>query len=188
MRILSQAFPRSILAAYIAVVMMSATSQAGLVFEFVQDGTGDVLVTLELTSLPATHSEVAGLTFTPAGEAIFGLGSVYGSTFDSTSAGQTVVSDGFGGLTSSGGLTRIFDNSPPAGNSFTVTVDNITNGGGGTPFDDLEYFDSFGSLVTAQGTFTAVPEPSSFLFMGLVGIAMGAASYCRQRFSQHSDL
>ena len=44
--------------ASLAVAMMSANSQAQLFYDFIEGGYGEVLATLELSSLPAKHSEV----------------------------------------------------------------------------------------------------------------------------------
>ena len=72
------------------VAIMSASSEAQLLYDFVESPSGDVLATLELTSLPATHAEVAGLTFTPAGEAIYGYAGLYSPMFDKCRGGFDV--------------------------------------------------------------------------------------------------
>ena len=93
---------------------MSARSEAQLFYDFVEFPSGNVLATLELTSLPATHAEVAGLTFTPAGEAILGYATPYSGSFD-TSFGM-LSDDGIGGLQgTSDGTSKgsVKDSTPP---------------------------------------------------------------------------
>ena len=82
------------------VTITSASSEAQLLYDFVESPSGDVLATLELTSLPATHAEVAGLTFTPAGEAIYGYTGLYSGSFDTSFA--MLLDDGIGGLQGNG--------------------------------------------------------------------------------------
>ena len=82
--------------ACLAVAMMSVSSQAQRFYDFIEGGTGDVLATLELSSIPATHTEVVELTFTPAGETLFGYSSPYTGIFDGNDG--PFVDDGTGGL------------------------------------------------------------------------------------------
>jgi hypothetical protein len=186
-----QAMMCRMMMACIALTVMSASSEAGLFYDFVEDGTGNVLATLELSSLPATHTEVVGLTFTPAGEAIFGLGPTYTGIFDNSfPTGGSLVDDGSGGLKGEPNLVDIVDFDPPESdpnpltpplsqlvirvpsdsnlNQLDAIMDNLN--------DDLRE-------VQAVGQFHFVPEPTSFaLFLTAVlcggGMGRGNARRC----------
>lgn len=95
---------------YIVVFIPSGASRAELSYDFVQDGTGDVLATLELSKLPATHNELNGLTFTPTGEALFGYTSPYTGSF--TSSTNLFSDDGMGRLVGQPANAFFRDDSP----------------------------------------------------------------------------
>ena len=59
--------------ACIMVAVMSASTEAQVFYDFVNDPPIAVRARLELSSLPATYAEVVELTFTPEGD-VFGLG------------------------------------------------------------------------------------------------------------------
>lgn len=164
------------------------TVRASLLYDFVQDGTGEVLATWELTSLPAGFEEVVGLTFTPAGDAIFGFGAVYAGEFDHYAA-STARDDGAGGLSHSGlnpfgGWVFDEDNVPPT----TKAADPLG------PRLNLFYTDAAGqdrlrytytqpngepAEIAAYGDWrlATVPEPTS-----LALVAFGSlAPVCRGR-------
>ena len=86
----------------LSVVFVCNRTEASLFYDFEEDGTGAVLATIELASLPATHTEVLGLTFSDAGQAIFGFGPTYLGTFDTSATGTDIpsewIDDGMGGL------------------------------------------------------------------------------------------
>ena len=97
----------------IAVIgLETSPALASVAYDFVQDGSGSVLATLELSSLPARHTEVVGLTFTAAGNAIFGLGQgLYSGSFDATL--DVFADDGLSGLAGTAGDAFIVDGNPP---------------------------------------------------------------------------
>ena len=144
-----------IISASLALLVTSAHCQAQELYNFVQAGTGDILATLDLTTLPATHTDVAGLTFSTKGEAIFGLGPVYTGTFDTTS--ESTVSETLPmnlGCTSCN-ANSFFDNDPPMGfDSFQLWFD-----------DDLEedaiLLNTGVGAIRDFGDWVAVPEPAT---------------------------
>lgn len=144
-------------------------------YNFVEEDSGNILATLELTSLPATHEEVAGLTFTPAGEAVFGLGSTYGGTFDEMApASWTFVgSEQFGLIPSGCGFAcAMLDNDPPPS---TIVADVeyvavgfiVLTGQAVIRMNDM-------NPVNAFGLWQAVPEPST-AFLLILSLVFGAA-------------
>jgi hypothetical protein len=109
-----QAMMGRMLMACFTVVIMSASSDAQLFYDFVEQTSGDVIATLELSSLPATLSEFQGLTFTPEGEAIFGFGPVYLGDFDVDASNGSVVADDLeGGLAGEPQNVRWMDTNSP---------------------------------------------------------------------------
>ena len=104
-----------IIAACLAVAMMSASSQAQLLYDFIEDGTDVVLATLELSMLPATHTIEVELTFTPLGRGdIRATRPLYLGSFDTQSGpGMAVIDDGAGGLVGDMGFVIWTDDDPP---------------------------------------------------------------------------
>ena len=69
--------------AIVGVFALANACSAQHVFDFVEDGTGDVLATLELLKLPAeSPSDIGSLTFSAAGDSVFGFGPTYHSNFE----------------------------------------------------------------------------------------------------------
>lgn len=136
---------------------------ASLLYNYEEDGTGTVLATLELASLPATHTEVLGLTFTPAGQAMFGFGETYLGTFDTT-GGDTpaqMIADGIGGLASTtvDAVSFFSDQDPPSSlvttpELFSVYATDVSG------HDGIVLFGVPESPVST-GDWRAVPEPSA---------------------------
>ena len=83
----SEDIPRSLLSCYVVTSMFmlctGPMATASQLYNF--EATGTILATLELSNLPATESEILGLTFSPAGETRYGLGPVYLGNFDTAS-------------------------------------------------------------------------------------------------------
>lgn len=138
-------------------------TEASLFYNYEEDSTGTVLATLELASLPATHAEVLELTFTPAGQAIFGFGGTYLGTFDTTD-GDTpaqLIADGIGGLRSTtvGAVSFFSDQDPPSSlvttpELFSVYATDVSG------HDGIVLFGLPESPVSS-GDWRAVPEPSA---------------------------
>ena len=80
----------------LAISLLCNRVGAALFYDFVEWESGNVLATLQLSSLPASHWEVLGLTFTPAGQAKFGYGPIYQGEFDDSY--NWFVDDGSGGI------------------------------------------------------------------------------------------
>jgi hypothetical protein len=173
-----RALMRCIVIPSFVVTITSASSEAQLLYDFVESPSGDVLATLELTSLPATHAEVAGLTFTPAGEAIYGYAGLYSGSFD-TSFGM-LLDDGIGGLQGNGDGTsegNVRDSTPPLSqfsmfgplNFLLVADDNVNED---TIALSLLVGD-VGVTIESVGDWRLVPEPSS-IGLCLTAILFGA--------------
>lgn len=156
----------------------TADTHAALVYEFVQQGTGDVIAYWELSSLPAGHEEVLSLTFTPIGETMFGLGETYAGEFDGWVQNKA-TDDGMGGLGDDEGnmiLPSIFDLEDVPISSLAVGANETTMNlryGNGAGEDRIWYsFDSPGSII-ADGDWrlVGVPEPSTFV-LAVLGLLM----------------
>jgi hypothetical protein len=106
-------FAGGLLAALALGNLPSRAEATNLYYDFIQAGSGDVLATLELSGLPATHSEVVSLSFSQIGQNLFGYDTVYGGTFGVTTA--MFVADGIGGLqgTDPNNHSQILDFNPP---------------------------------------------------------------------------
>jgi hypothetical protein len=138
-------------------------TEASLFYDYEEDGTGTVLATLELASLPATHTEVLGLTFTPAGQAIFGFGETYLGTFDTT-VGDTpaqMIADGIGGLRSTtvGAVSSFNDLDPPS--SLVITPEHFSVYATDVSGHDGIVLFGFPESPVSTGDWRAVPEPSA---------------------------
>ncbi len=162
----------------------SPTSTSAQVFyNFVQSPSGDVLATLELSSLPATHSEVVGLTFTPAGDAIFGLGSSYTGVF--TQSAGAFQDDLQNGLISSSSpnpaeFSDISPTIPQVSTNPSVSnpvVNFVLRAGAivGQQDDGMVLVDSNINFFRADGSWIAVPEPAS-AFLSLTATAFVACA------------
>jgi len=149
---------------------ISADSEAQL-FDFVGDDSGEVLATLNLSSLPATHEDIVSLTFSPIGESIFGYASTFPGEFqDSTGR---FADDGFGGLIGADALENgeaiLGGFNPPASSlhpSGTARISLLAN-------DQLSSLDAILVLplssddpqIVSSGNWRLVPEPSSAKLM-----------------------
>lgn len=135
-------------------------------------GTDDVvLATVEFAELPATHMDIVGLSFTDAGEELFGLGRVYSGVFDSMGGpNASFLDDSTGGLTgfdaNGSQFATAYDDDPPQ----SILAPNLLNPRfaiTATIFDE-DFVDElvydFGNgvdAIVAQGSWQLVPEPSS---------------------------
>jgi hypothetical protein len=166
----------------LSVALMCTRTEAALLYDFEEEGTGTVLATLELASLPATHNQVLGLTFTPEGQAVFGYGPTYPGTFDFTV--RLFVDDGVGGLTCPDGVGNawINDDAPPAG--LYEVLPNSAMFGLGTGFDPggpdymvlkmLSPWVGGSPYVIRPGWWVVVPEPTCLaLVVGAVIVGTG---------------
>ena len=156
-----------LLACLVLVFMCNRTEAASLLYDFEQMESEIVLATLELTSLPATHNEVLGLTFTTEGMAIFGLPSPYPGTFTFTQSDRPFVDDGMNGLKSVGGGGLLVSSDPPANSIGGASVrlilgaSRFTVGGTDTIIFEFQHPD-FGTFpALAGGSWVGVPEPTT---------------------------
>jgi hypothetical protein len=149
-----------------------------LVYDFVESSSGNVIGSLEFSSLPAPSSVSPVLSFSSLGETAFGLGPNYlGEFFDRVAV---AIDDGMGGLqgSSSPGLgAQLVDQNPPSsslesGTSadnrfFLIQLDNDAGG------DSLTFVGTNVS-VTREGDFrlASVPEPSSLATLGFAMVAL----------------
>jgi hypothetical protein len=166
--------------AALALALLCSPAEADFVYNFEEDFTGNVLATLELSSLPATHSEVVSLEFSMDGEAIFGVLGLYSGTFDTTD--DAFIADGADGLAGSGPGTfsSIFDLDP-------AIVDAVffeLNASGIVGEDRINAnFGPDSAPIFALGdwrTTAAVPEPTStaLIVMGLGGVLLKRRRSC----------
>ena len=66
----------------VAVSVLANVGSAQHFFNFVEDGSGDLIVTLELFDLPAdSPSDISSLTFSATGNSLYGFGQTYSSDF-----------------------------------------------------------------------------------------------------------
>ena len=164
------------------VVLCRSTQASSLLYNFVERDTGDVLAVLDLASLPATHTDVNGLTFIPAGEAIFGVPGMYPGLFDTTHpSDMSFVDDGSAGLVCKncdhlphGSI--IVDTNPPV-----LGWSELALSAGAQPQsgDSVVALSPIG-MPTALvfGDWRLVPEPSTIM-LSLLGTC--AACLCRRR-------
>ncbi len=177
---------------YVIVTTMTVSSEAQIFYNFErssdlgQTTDGIVLAKLELSSLPASHAEIVGLTFTPAGETEFGFGPTYNGVFDSSTG--SLIDDGNGTLISAGSSSFssfLDDIDPPETSRFvsddglgTASFDFVVAGSTDPDRTGLVVFNTHVYVqlpfvgVVAQplsqgplGYWRAVPEPSSIALM-----------------------
>jgi hypothetical protein len=147
------------------LVFTVGNSEAQLRYNFEQEGTGAVLATLELSSLPATHTDVVGLTFSSIGQSILGYPAVFPGTFEHTF--MAIVEDGIGGLGEMEGAELWDFNAPrpsthPTGGASLVNLQFWSTVG----FDSIDVTDDRPGFIdydiSVNGDWRLVPEPSSF--------------------------
>ena len=168
-------------------------AHAVLMFQFEEDGTGDILATMTLGSDtgPFDNTDITAFAFTAAGDAIFGIGvGPFAPLFNqSTGSGFTVAADGglepgsatlpgsvlspqvdFAGGTRLDLLQLIFLLENPAGGSeiISLELDRAGNGTGSRTF-----IQSAGSWVSADAANIPAPATLSLLLAGLGIIAAG---------------
>ncbi len=161
-------------AACVVVVMLSSAAMATAQYDFVQESTGDILATVELSgSSPWFHADVASLTFTPEGVDIFGLPTPYPAGAFTESSAQQWITDGIGGLREESGLLAsavISDLAPPpsllVGAADTFTFDMYATDPAGLDNLSLAYFPQGSTspaaeLISALGDWRVVPTPIS---------------------------
>lgn len=173
------------------LMIFAADAKATHLYEFVQTGTNDTLAYWELSSLPAGYDEVVSLTFTPQGEAIFGLGEVYAGEFDHW-ANNTASDDGMGGLGDDednlfGAWTFDQDDVPVSSLVIDPIGQRLYLGYMNDPgLDSILYkyqdsADGPGELMTyGDWRQVSVPEPSS-VTLALLGMASACLRRHRQR-------
>ena len=64
------------------LLLLPTVAQAQLVFDFIEDGTSETIATLELAQLSPNVEDILSLSFSEAGQDLFGYGPVYEGTFD----------------------------------------------------------------------------------------------------------
>ena len=168
--------------AILLFVLPTTSCPAQHFFDLVQEGTGDVLATLELFAVPAvTLTDVAGLTFTSEGDALFGFGvGAYSGVFDQMSSGPIDVSP-WGELHGplANFVPTIEDLNPPA----SSTDPGFTNPRLILRFQNVDFTAStFGIIygntfaqttISAKGNWLSpIPEPSGVM-LSIVGVLFG---------------
>ena len=153
-----------ILLTCLSIALLCNRADATLFYNLEEDGTGTVLATLHLAGLPADHTDVLGLTFTPAGESIFGFGPIYPGTFDDTSGHPSpppaqIIDDGLGGLGAfDNNFLFISDSDPPPSTVSSLTRFSIV--AHEIPGSDALFIDADPDIL-AFGDWRVVPEPTT---------------------------
>ena len=177
---------------YIAVVCLliasciffvqSTNCLASSIFDLVQEGTGDVLATLELSSVPASSaSDIVGLSFSAEGNAIFGFGvGAYPGTLDSVLGGPVSASPtGILRGPVVNAVPNIIDSNPPPSSTAPgyVTPElvlrfqnaDLTANSISMIYRDLNFL---GNFVLARGVWQSpIPEPTTCT-LTLMGICL----------------
>ena len=150
------------------------SSQLGfsqLLYEFIEVDSKDVLATLELSALPATHEHFVDLTFSESGDAVFGLGSTFPGTFTSMFLESRIRDDGrmgLDGIDRELGLSATMQSllplelSPRPGATsdigFSIVASQLTD----RDHLELSYLRPGGAeRISRFGTWQLVPEPET---------------------------
>ena len=184
-----------------AVMMMSSVSLAQVFYEFIpssDSGSDDLsLATLELTSLPADHTDAGEFTFTASGDSRFGFDASFVAVFE-TSFGE-VIADGSGGLRDTAGGAAFIDESPTGSSLFAGGIQSFEIGFGAPANADflrLTALDPAEGFVEAFGDWRTVlvPEPSggvlvftSVVFGALVGTRRRRSCSSRRRTTRRNS-
>jgi len=171
------AFLGSLSVALLITSTASANNGSHLFYDFVESPSGDILATLELSSLPALFGDVESLTFSPIGESLLGFGPTYLGDFDA--GGGDPVIDVSGGL--AGGFFS--DNTPQPSSLFPplgrVDINMPLVVGG--DFIGLQDTGNRTLLrITGDWTLSAVPEPMS-VGLCLTAALIGTGGFRRRR-------
>lgn len=173
----------SFLLPFVLLSAPASVTEAALVYEFIQTETNDLIATIELTSLPAQHTEIGSLTFEPTGTTLFGYSGLYRGAFDRTGTtvgGQFpfVGDDGSGGLAMTPrGTGRVWfaDQVNPQDSPLHTALGTkelfLYFGEGQSSSDEILLVPEIPFVdprISVQGNWiavTAVPEPSSTVFL-----------------------
>ena len=157
---------------------LSAPAQATLIYNFVQNGTGDILSTLELNDpAPYDHNDVVDLSFTTKGDALFGLGvGTFGIPFTATLNGLIATDAGGSLISSTGGIVFIrtgrSDFVPGPGPNTGDDLTLLFLGSANNSEISLSIDFNAGGTPQANGEWTVIPEPASLLLLVLGGLAL----------------
>lgn len=169
-----------VLLTFTAICVATASATAAD-YEFMQEGTGDILATLSTNDAdPFSHTDVTSLTFTTEGDAIFHVGTSDVSSYLS-STGDSLTNDGLGGLEGTGTEQNGFLlMDPPPPHVDPIATGQMTFYAGGIDPDSisLESNDLPGDESATGLWVLSVPEPASVLLM-ILGAAI-ALWKCRR--------
>lgn len=173
--------------AVLAISSLCGTADAGPSYNFEEAGTGDVLATLELATLPATHLQVVGLDFSDLGVSIFGLPDPYPGLFDSSTA--AFIMDGPAGLSGAGefGIAVFTDAEAPESTFLPGVPVFFQLGADATVGRDFLFLERSVSdpgveSIFAVGDWVFVPEPSTLVLFVVGAVLVGSgARRCRTR-------
>lgn len=137
-------------------------------YDFVEDGTGDVLLSMELSALPTDLSGIAGLNFSATGAAVFGFAAgPYSGTLDYLFGApiDPIKSDGMDGLSCGPSFCSTIIEDADAPSSFVPFAPPwhfaITLGTHNQP-DELQLHDDISfNVVSRTGNWQLAPEPSA---------------------------
>lgn len=167
---------------FVLVTLLVAPAHAQYRFDLVQDDS-TVLATLTLGSFSTDVPDIVSLTFSDAGEDLFGFGPTYTGTFDDFSpqedAAQFILTgDGLGltGRTSNFGTgVTAFDADPPSSarlpespSSVEVFAFELVGADDGIRIRYRESPEGLTQTIVGFGEWTLVPEPSSSVLASLL--------------------
>lgn len=170
-----------------ATVIISSQCEAQLTYDFVGEfvrqgpGTvtpGDVLATIEFSDLPARHDDVLSLTFTSAGDELYGLGLTFDDEFGFTSG--PVTSDGANGLVG-GGFTAVINSDESSLHDARALLVGGTGDEGSVNFIGLQLGTPLPFIVS--GRFELVPEPRARL-LGVTAFIFGLGFRHRRSYQR----
>ena len=162
-------------------------AHAALMFQFEEDGTGDILATMTLgpDTGPFDHSDITAFAFTAAGDAIFGIGvGPFTLPFERTRGdGFTVAADGGLRFVSSGSFVQspqvdfvggtkldLLELGFRSGDIESIGLDRDRSGAG---TGDRTFIRSEGSWVPADAADVPAPATLPLLLAGLGVLAAG---------------
>ena len=160
-----------------------ASARGQFIYDFARDPDQAILATLEFSEMPANHSDVVSLTFSPLGEEVLGFGPVYQGIFDRSDG--LFVEDAIGGLAADENdegapVAKLLDDDPPNSSNPlwqpTTTLEVVAS-------SDLLRVGSAGRTFLITGRWQRpVPEPDSQLPC-ILGLLLGGVMMRRRRKS-----
>jgi hypothetical protein len=171
-----------------AILGTSRASASIVTYNFNESGSGDVLAVLQLSALPASPAEINSLTFTAAGDAIFGFGvGAYSPGNFEEFSNDTVIAEGLTGLMGTGSYqddTYFTDNSNPTSSIGPVTTFEMAfQSGVDADYLLMDIGGSEGPITRLGNWQLATPEPTALLVWSVLAGVGGLACGRRRRLA-----